>query len=56
MSAPMSSEKIVLSLQAVGHVAAHDALRQPFGDGRLADARLADEHRVVLRSCATECG
>ena len=37
-----------LVLQALGHVAAHDALRQPFGDGRLADARLADEHGVVL--------
>ena len=37
-----------LVLQALGHVAAHDALRQPFGDGRLADARLADEHGVIL--------
>ena len=36
-------------LQALRHVAAHDALRQPFGDGGLADARLADEDGVVLR-------
>ena len=39
-----------LLLQALGNVAAHDALRQPFDDGRLADARLTDEHRVVLRA------
>ena len=38
-----------LVLKRLRHVAAHDALRQPLGDGRLADARLADEHRVVLR-------
>ena len=37
-----------LVLQPLGHVAAHDALRQPLDDGRLADAGLADEHRVVL--------
>ena len=37
-----------LVLQALGHVAAHDALRQAFDDRRLADARLADQHRVVL--------
>ena len=36
-------------LQALGHVAAVDALREPFDDGRLADARLADQHGVVLR-------
>jgi hypothetical protein len=38
----------LLVLQPFGHVAADDALRQPFDDGRLADAGLADEHRVVL--------
>ena len=38
-----------LVLQSLGHVAAHDALRQALGDGRLADARLADEHGVVFR-------
>ena len=31
-----------------GHVAADDALREALDDGRLADAGLADEHRVVL--------
>ncbi len=39
-----------LVAQPFGHVAADDALRQPFDDGRLADAGLADEHRVVLRA------
>ncbi len=38
----------LLVLQPFGHVAADDALRQAFDDGRLADAGLADEHRVVL--------
>ena len=38
-----------LVLEALGHVAAHDALGEPLDDGRLADARLADQHRVVLR-------
>ena len=37
-----------LVLQRGGHVALHDALGQPFGDGGLADAGLADEHGVVL--------
>ncbi len=37
-------------LQALRHVALHDAQGQPFGDGRLADARLADQHRIVLRA------
>ncbi len=35
-------------LEALGHVAAHDALGQPLGDGRLAHPRLADEDRVVF--------
>ncbi len=48
-SAPMSSATIRLLLQAFGHVAAHDALGEAFHDGGLADARLADEHRIVLR-------
>ena len=39
-----------LALQRLRHVAAHDAVRQPFGDRRLADAGLADEHGVVLRA------
>ena len=37
-----------LVAQAFGHVAADDPLRQAFDDRRLADARLADQHRVVL--------
>ena len=39
-----------LALQALGHVARDDALREPFDDRRLADAGLADQDRVVLRS------
>ena len=39
-----------LALQALGHFAVDDALREAFDDGGLADARLADEHRVVLRA------
>ena len=38
--------------EEVRHVAVDDLLRQPFDDGRLADARLADEHGVVLRAAA----
>ena len=38
-----------LVLEALGHVAVDDPLGQPFDDGRLAHARLADQHRVVLR-------
>ena len=37
-----------LVLQRIGHLAGDDALRQAFDDRRLADARLADQHRVVL--------
>ena len=37
-----------LVLQPFGNVAAHDAQGQPFDDGGLAHARLADQHRVVL--------
>ena len=37
-----------LVLEALGHVAVDDAPRQALDDGRLAHARLADEHRVVL--------
>jgi hypothetical protein len=35
-------------LSEVGHLAGDDALRQALDDRRLADARLADQHRVVL--------
>jgi hypothetical protein len=37
-----------LVLQALGHVAVGDAAGQALDDGGLADAGLADEHRVVL--------
>ena len=37
-----------LVLQALGHVALDDAAGQALDDGGLADAGLADEHRVVL--------
>ena len=37
-----------LVLQAFGHVPAHNALRQPLHDGRLPDAGIADQDRVVL--------
>ena len=39
-----------LVLQALGHVAADDAAGQAFDDRGLADAGLADEHRIVLRA------
>ncbi len=35
-------------LEPLGHVAAHDPLGEPLDDRRLADAGLADQHRVVL--------
>ena len=35
-------------LESFGDVAIHDALRESLGDGRLAHARFADEHRIVL--------
>ena len=38
----------VAILQAGRHVACDNALSEPLDDGRLARARLADEHRVVL--------
>ncbi|EPY19096.1 ATP-dependent Clp protease ATP-binding protein subunit ClpB [Strigomonas culicis] len=40
----------LLPLDALRHLALHDALRQPLDDRRLADAGLADEHRVVFRA------
>ena len=47
-SAPMSSATMRLLAKPFRHVAADDALRQPFDDGGLADAGFADEHRIVL--------
>ena len=37
-----------LVLDAVGNIAVGDPQRQALGDGRLADARLADQDRIVL--------
>src|SRR4029079_17321399 len=37
-----------LVLERLGHVAPDDPLGEAFRDRRLADARLADQHRVVL--------
>ena len=48
----MSSEIEPLVAQPVGDVALDDAAREPLGDRGLADAGLADEHRVVLRAAA----
>jgi hypothetical protein len=48
ISAPMSSDSTRLPLHAFGHFAIDDALRQAFDDRGLADARLADQHRIVL--------
>ncbi len=39
-----------LVLQTLGHIFSDDAAGQAFDDRRLADAGLADEHRVVLRA------
>ena len=38
-----------LAAQRLGHVAGHDPLGEALDDGGLADAGLADQHRVVLR-------
>ena len=43
-----------LVLERLGHVAADDPLGQALDDGRLADARLADEDRVVLGPAAQD--
>ncbi len=41
-----------LAPQALWHVTGHDALRQTFHDGSLADTGLPDQHRVVLGATA----
>ena len=46
--------KDALVQQDVRHVAGHDPMREALRDGRLADARLADERRVVLRLAAED--
>ena len=47
-SSAMSRTSTRLSFRRVGHLAGDDALGQALDDRRLADARLADQHRVVL--------
>ena len=44
----------LLVAQRVGHVVADDLLGEAFDDGGLADAGLADEHRVVLGAPAED--
>ena len=39
-----------LVLQSFGNVAPNDALGEALDDRRLTDARIADEHRIVLRA------
>ena len=41
-------QKYLLILKLIRHIAHRDALRQPLGDRRLADARLTDETGVIL--------
>src|SRR5690606_32399276 len=43
-----------LAHQDFGHIVRRDLLRQPLYDGRLADARLADQHGVVLCAAAED--
>ena len=43
-----------LVLERVRHVAADDALREALDDGGLADARFADEDRIVLRAAGKD--
>ena len=41
-------------LQRVLHIVGNQPLRQPFGHRGLADARIADEHRIVLAAAAED--
>ncbi len=41
-----------LVAQLIGHVALENALRETFDDGGFTDARLADQHRIVLGAAA----
>ena len=40
--------------ERLGHVSADDPMRQPLGDGGLADSRLTDQRRVVLGAAAQD--
>ena len=48
----MSSANTVDSAQHLGHVRVDDLARQALGDRRLADARVADQQRIVLLPAA----
>ena len=50
ISAPKSSAITRLFFRLCGTSPCDDAQGQALGDGRLADARLADQHGVVLRA------
>jgi hypothetical protein len=56
----MSSDSTCLVAQALRHLAIDDTLGQAFDDGGFADARLADQYRVVfgaaLRAIPEWCG
>ncbi len=43
-------------LEALRYVAFHDAQGQSFDDGRFANARFADQYRIVLGARARELG
>ena len=47
-----SSDKNALVGQERRHIAIGNALRQAFDDGRFANARLADQHRIILGAAA----
>ena len=51
-SAPVSSAKTSAPFSALLDVVGEQARRQPFGHRGLADAGVADEHRVVLAAPA----
>ena len=53
-SEPMSRVSTRLSISVSGTSPRDDALGQALDDGRLADARLADQHRVVLGVAAED--
>src|SRR5205814_8906640 len=41
-----------LALQRLGPIALHDPVREPFRDGRLADARFSEQRGIALRTTA----
>ena len=53
-SAPVSSEKTSAPFEQIRHVVLQQPRREPFGERGLADAGVADEHRVVLAPAAED--